>query len=275
MKKYNNVVIKNIPQNILADVYFKKKNNKKVVLFCHGFKGFKDWGAWNLVAKKFALAGFVFVKFNFSCNGIGEMELLDFTRLDLFEQNNYSKEIKDVETVLSWIKNDNFWKAIPIEEINLIGHSRGGGIALVSALENLEINKVITWASIGDFDRFGSKENIEEWQKVGFKNFYNSRTKQDMKIAFQFYEDFKKNEARLNIESTCKQLKKPLLIMHGKKDEAVGFSHAQRIKNWKKTAELVLLENANHVFGARHPYKQLELPLELKEVVEKSLVFLR
>jgi len=274
MKNYKNLLINNDIQDISVDVCFKDNNNKQLILFCHGFKGFKDWGAWSLVAKAFADAGFIFVKFNFSHNGIGESDFQEFTRLDLFAQNNYTKELKDVKTVINWIKTADFWKEIDVEEINIIGHSRGGGIALVSALENEEINRVITWASIANFDRFGSSDTLAQWKSDGFKNFYNSRTKQDMKIDVQFYEDYLANKERLDIEKTCKKLKKPLLIVHGKKDEAVGFSHALRLQSWNKNASLILLDSANHVFGSKHPYSHNVLPKDLKFVVQKTINWL-
>ncbi|MCA9750036.1 MAG: hypothetical protein KC414_13080, partial [Romboutsia sp.] len=67
---------------------------------------------------------------------------------------------------------------------------------------------------------------------------------------------------------------KPQLIIHGTADEAVGFSHAQRLKNWNAKAELHLIENANHVFGAKHPYADNHLPKDLGEVVKISLGWL-
>ena len=55
---------------ILLDVYFKTtRKAKPVVVFCHGFKTFKDWGTMDLIAKEFANNDFVFLKFNFSHNG--------------------------------------------------------------------------------------------------------------------------------------------------------------------------------------------------------------
>ena len=51
---------------IIGDFSFStglKKN--PLVIFCHGYKGYKDWGAWNLVADEFVKKGFSFVKFNF------------------------------------------------------------------------------------------------------------------------------------------------------------------------------------------------------------------
>ena len=46
---------------IVTDVFYEEtRQPKKVVVFCHGYKGFKDWGAWNLMAETFAKAGFFF-----------------------------------------------------------------------------------------------------------------------------------------------------------------------------------------------------------------------
>jgi predicted alpha/beta-hydrolase family hydrolase len=53
----------------LLDFYCNSTNPKATVFFVHGFKGFKDWGMWDAIARHFAEAGFLFVKFNLSHNG--------------------------------------------------------------------------------------------------------------------------------------------------------------------------------------------------------------
>ena len=54
---------------ILVDFFYKKESKKMpIIIFCHGYKGFKDWGAWNLVGEEFANKNFFFIKFNFSHN---------------------------------------------------------------------------------------------------------------------------------------------------------------------------------------------------------------
>ena len=76
---------------ILLDIYYTgKKKEKPVVIFCHGYKGFKDWGAWHLVAEAFAETGFCFVKFNFSHNGGTVENPIDFPDLEAFANNNFS-----------------------------------------------------------------------------------------------------------------------------------------------------------------------------------------
>ena len=60
------VVAGNSKRSILIDVTFcLKNNNHPVVIFSHGFKGFKDWGPFNQIAEYFARKGFCFIKFNF------------------------------------------------------------------------------------------------------------------------------------------------------------------------------------------------------------------
>lgn len=273
MIQRKNIQIAQKENDILGDLYYTQGNKGKLVLFCHGFKGFKDWGAWHLGAEEFAKAGFIFVKFNFSHNGVGQENLEEFTRLDLFYNNNYSKELNDLKLVLDWTKVASELEDFQIKETFLIGHSRGGGIALQAAYKFPEISSLATWASISNFDRFGNEEIKREWKTKGYRNFYNGRTKQDMKIGYQFYEDFLANKETLNLERAARELNKPYLIVHGKKDEAVGFSAAQRLKTWCPRAEMLLIDKANHVFGAKHPYNKAQLPVDLLQAVQNTIRF--
>ena len=91
---------------ILADVYYKKNEApKNIVVFCHGYKGYKDWGAWNLVAESFAEQDVFFLKMNFSHNGGTKEQPIDFPDLEAFGQNNFIKELDDLDSVISWIYN--------------------------------------------------------------------------------------------------------------------------------------------------------------------------
>ena len=100
---------------ILFDVHFNEtKQAKPIVIFCHGFKGYKDWGAWYLIAEAFSKAGFFFLKFNFSHNGGTIKQPIDFPDLNAFSQNNYSKELDDLDRVLDFIAGSNSYN----EEIN-------------------------------------------------------------------------------------------------------------------------------------------------------------
>ena len=236
MKIEKNIILKRVGQKpILIDTFYTEgKTNQPIVIFCHGYKGFKDWGAWDLMAKQIAEAGHCFIKFNFSHNGGTIADPIDFPDLEAFGNNNYTKELDDLHAVINWVENQ-FKDVIHVDthQINLIGHSRGGGIAILKTLEDTRVKKLITLASVSDFgNRFGAEDDIKEWKEHGVKYVQNGRTKQQMPHFYQFYEDFKANEARLDIESATKRLKTPHLIIHGDKDTSVSIKEAEALQHW-------------------------------------------
>lgn len=262
---------------ILADLFYKENNRqKKVVIFCHGYKGYKDWGAWELVAQDFAEKNFFFLKMNFSHNGGTVEQPIDFPDLEAFGQNNFIKELDDLNSVIDWISTqDGLEKEINRNEISLIGHSRGGGIVLLKAADDKRIGKVITWAGVSDFaSRFPGGEILEQWKRDGVAYITNARTNQQMPHYFQFYTTFKENETSLNIESAVKKLSVPYLILHGKKDETVPLHEAEKLKSWNDMAQLKVLDEANHTFGSSQPWTENKLPKDLKLIVDFSLNFL-
>jgi len=274
MQKLSTEIIGSSNLPISVDITFNgTSKDKPIVIFCHGFKGFKDWGAWNLVAEKFAENGFVFLKFNFSHNGTSPNNLLDFVNIEAFSKNNYSRELEDLQKVIDWSYSEEFFLENTSNKRFLIGHSRGGGAVLIKAFEENKILKTCTWASIDSYDRFGTAEQIEQWKNDGEHVFINGRTGQKMPIKYQFYLDYIENIERLNIEKSLKENKKPMLIVHGTNDPAVIFESAENIVSWSKNASLLKVENANHVFGSKHPFTEKILPKDLDFVVEKTIEF--
>jgi len=90
---------------IIGDITFEDKNpNTPIVLFVHGFKGFKDWGAHNLVARHFAANGFRYIKFNLSHSGVPSDNPKDVSDLEDFANNTFSKELFDISAVLDFIE---------------------------------------------------------------------------------------------------------------------------------------------------------------------------
>ncbi len=274
----NKVLLSENKKPILYDIYHDGSLSlKPVVVFCHGYKGFKDWGAWHLVAKTFANAGFFFLKFNFSHNGGTAKQPIDFPDLEAFAQNNFSKELDDLHRVLQFIISEKKYSSvIDVEKISLVGHSRGGGIVLIKAEEDPQIHKVVTWAGVSDFKvRFQEgTETFLQWKKTGRTYVENGRTKQQMPHDWQFYEDFKANEERLTIHRAVKNLKKPQLIVHGSQDPTVPLKEAQLLHSWNPKSQLEIISDADHVFGAGHPWVHDNLPEDLDKAVHDSIAFL-
>lgn len=263
----------------LYDVYQDGlSSNKPVVIFCHGYKGFKDWGAWHLVAEEFAKAGFFFVKLNFSHNGGTIDQPIDFPDLEAFANNNFSLELDDIDRLITHLgENTEYQTIADLNNISLIGHSRGGGIVLIKAAENLKIKKVITWAGLSDFKVLFQEdsENFKQWQRDGIYYVENTRTKQQLPHYFQFYQDFESNEERFNIKKAVQNLQIPQLIIHGDQDQTVLANEAKNLNKWNPNSDLIIIEGANHVFGSSHPWVSENLSEDLDKAVKWTIKFLK
>jgi len=263
---------------IVTDVYYKQNKVKKpVVIFCHGYKGFKDWGSWNLMSKLFAENNVFFVKFNFSHNGGTLKNPIDFPDLDAFSENNFTTELNDLEDVIDWvINNKTYAKEIDVSTIYLIGHSRGGGIVSIKASENKLITGAITWNGVSGFaERFPKGNELETWKNLGVIYVLNGRTNQKMPHKYQFYQDFKANEERLTIKNAVEKLNKPQLIISGEQDVVVLPFEGEKMHLWNPNSKWVVIDEMNHTLGSKHPWTEDELPNPLKKVVEMSIYFIK
>jgi pimeloyl-ACP methyl ester carboxylesterase len=263
----------------LYDVYHDGlSENKPVVIFCHGYKGFKDWGAWHLVAEEFAKAGFFFVKLNFSHNGGTLDQPIDFPDLEAFANNNFSLELDDLDRLINQLEENTLYNTIAdLNNISLIGHSRGGGIVLIKASENSKIKKVITWASVSDFKiRFQEgSESFIQWKKEGIYYIENTRTKQQLPHYFQFYKDFELNEDRFNLKKTVQNIRVPQLIIHGDQDQTVMITEPKNLNKWNPDSKLIIIKGADHVFGSSHPWISDKLAKDLDIAVKWTIKFLK
>lgn len=251
--------------------------NKQLVLFLHGFKGYKDWGTFPQIMEQLTNSGSVVVSFNFSHNGGTVESPIDFPDLLAFSNNNYLLELNDVGYMLEWMKlrKADFFQQCDVEDVCVIGHSRGGGIALLAAEKYAEIKKVVTWAAVADFEeRLPNEVELKKWKNSGIHTIRNGRTMQDMPMKYSFIETLIKYSVQLNIKRAVQCLSKPLLVVHGVDDETVSIKDANRIGNWNPKAIKCFIENANHTFNGKHPWNEKVLPKESIRLVKETIEFL-
>ncbi|WP_113661798.1 alpha/beta hydrolase family protein [Pedobacter nanyangensis] len=257
-------------QPIFGDLTYDENNtNTPLIIFIHGFKGFKDWGAHHLTARFFVQNGYRYLKFNLSHSGVTAEKPTDVTDLDAFASNTFSKELLDVDIVIN-----HAVKYLGVNEVYLIGHSRGGGLGIIQAATNPHVKGLITWSAIADFSSLWKKEQEKEWKEKGKIEVVNARTKEKMPLNVTLLEDFEGNKEKLDILAAAKQINVPWLIVQGDDDVNVPFATAEKLANANPASRLAKIEGANHVYGALHPYPGETLPPQLFEVCEKSLKFL-
>ncbi|NVO84159.1 alpha/beta hydrolase family protein [Hymenobacter terrestris] len=252
---------------------------KPVVVFVHGFKGFKDWGHFNVLADWFARRGFVFVKLNLSHNGVVVGGTGDLEDLEAFGRNNFSIELDDLGALLDALHQPGATE-IPAAEMDLahlalIGHSRGGGLVLLKAAEDARVRAVASWAAISNVNPGWTEQQMADWQQQGVVYVENSRTKQQLPLGYQLVENYYQHQARLDIEQNLRQRlhNRPVLVLHGDQDETVPLARAQQLHAWQPTTELLVLPGTTHNFGGTHPWPSAELPEQARQAAEATAEF--
>jgi uncharacterized protein len=232
------------------------------IVYAHGFKGFKDWAFVPPAGQYFASRGYAFLCFNFSHNGIGP-DGESFTELDKFEQNTFLLEVSELQEVIRLVAHTNELGADLHAPLGLIGHSRGGGIALLTAQQQAEVKAVATWASVSTFERY-PKETIEAWKAAGYQEVKNARTGQTFRLGMPILQEVERyGRTKLNILRAVQKLDRPLLVLHGEDDETVPTYEAEQINIYGDPGltTLRLIPQAGHTFGAKHPFEGVTTPL--------------
>ncbi|MEX2463199.1 MAG: alpha/beta fold hydrolase [Balneolaceae bacterium] len=242
-----------------------------VILFIHGFKGFKDWGAFPDACEELARSGFAVITFNLSLNGVGE-SLLDFDEPEKFRRQTFSQDLKDIGSVIDAIKTkliSNDKVVLDTDRVGLIGHSRGGHLAIVAAAEYSEIQCLVTWSAVADYNARWSKEMVNDWNTKGYTEIKNARTGEILQLDKIVYDDAIQNADRLMAINRVKELYIPSMFIAGKDDEAVSYQDSEKLfrNSPAEEKEIRLISNAGHTFETSHPFTDDDFPAPFSEVI--------
>jgi uncharacterized protein len=237
---------------------------RALVVLVHGFKGFMDWGFFPWTAQRLMQHRLAVCRFNMSRSGIGG-DPETFDRLDLFEHDTYSTQLRDLAAVVRHAQRE-----FPGLPTFLLGHSRGGGVALLGAQDVPNLHGVITWAAISRVDRWDAATQ-REWRTRGVLEVENARTRQIMRMSPVILDDYEANAQRLDVLAATARIRVPLLILHGARDESVPVEEAHLIASRAYEPSLVILHRASHTFNAIHPL--VHVPFELLTAAELSAHF--
>lgn len=248
---------------------------RPTVVICHGFKGFMDWGFFPALAELLAERGFLAVRFNVSGSGM-EPGRDRATDLDGFRRNTFSRELEDLDTVIAALLGEDtasgasgasessipasLRRRVDTTALGLIGHSRGGGNALLGATRGRFANQIralVTWAAVATFDRFG-EDAKRLWRGQGFLPIQNARTGQELHLGLGLLEDLETSSERLDLESAAREIAAPWLILHGQEDESVPVDEGERLYRAAREAkaspvQYEAIPGTGHTFGAQHP----------------------
>jgi pimeloyl-ACP methyl ester carboxylesterase len=222
------------------------------VVICHGFKGFAHFAFFPYLADQLADAGFRAVTFDFSGSGVGD-DRENFTNPEAFTHNTYLQELEDLDAVVSEARVHDWID----DAYGLMGHSRGGGIAILHAARDPAVESLVTWAAISSTNRW-TPEVVNEWRQRGYVDIPNARTGQSIPLSIELLHEVEEfGETSLNVAAAASRIRAPWLILHGDNDETLSVAEAERLASLSEGSTLRVMRGANHTFGGKHPLTEV------------------
>jgi uncharacterized protein len=231
---------------------------QRLAVVIHGFKGFSQWGFFPWLTGRLCEADIAACRFDMSRSGIGE-DSESFERLDLFADDTYSIQLSDLERVVAHLRSEPSLGALPLF---LMGHSRGGAIALLASRRIRNLRGIVTWSAVAALNRW-DEETTKTWRAQGHLDVINARTRQVMRMSTAVLDDLESNRAELDVMDAVTESDVPLLLVHGGSDETVDPAEAYTIAEANRQASVVVIAGASHTFNAIHPLVTVPAELEL------------
>ena len=225
---------------------------RPAVLVLHGFKGFKDWGMFPRLGERLARAGFAVISPNLSGSGVDDAG--EFSLPERFGHNSFSAELDDVALTIDALWQGELGVPAP-SSLGLVGHSRGGGVAILQTARDSRVKALVTWSAISTVERW-PVEQTRSWRAAGRMDIKNARTGQILPLYTDVLDDIERNHTRLDIQAAAGMVSVPWLIVHGTEDESVAFHEAELLERAGSGSGVHLLpvEGGGHTFGAVHPW---------------------
>jgi dienelactone hydrolase len=280
MNKHSFLIPGSEGRGMVADLFLPHTSEPApLLIYAHGFNGFKDWGGADLIAEAALERGFAWLRFNFTHNGTTPEHPEEFVDLKAFGSNTYSKELYDLRAVMDWVQaaENPYTGSFDAGRCGLIGHSKGGAEVIVFAAEDGRVKALATWAAVSacrtPWDNWDDAR-MAEWQEAGRTHILNGRTQQQMPLDYSLVEDYDTNRERFNVIAAASRLQIPWLICHGTADTSVDVSHARRLHAANQQSVLFTTET-DHVFGRKHPWTEASLPGPTVQVLQRTFDFFK
>ena len=230
--------------NLVGNFY--STDSGSVIVMAHGFTGDKsEWGRFDKTAEALNKAGYNVLAFDFSGSGESDNDSL-----------TVDKQVDDLNCAIRFVSDRGF------KNIGLFGLSLGGLISLKVYSPEKNIKTMVLWAPVtakknNYAEQKFTAEEIKELKEKGYIT--KIREEGSHRRVIIIDKQMIKDRESVNQKELLANIKCPVLIIHGDKDESVPLEDSKSaIKYLSSESKLEIIEGADHQFT-----KQLDAIINL------------
>lgn len=254
---------------ILGTVHLPDDEPVGVMIICHGFKGYKDYGFFPLLAHTAAQRGLIAHRFNFSHSGMTR-NIDTFERPDLFEKDTWGKQIHDLNSVAVAIEDGRLAGAgLPTV---WFGHSRGGVTVFLAAPLGDPAGIV---SAAAPHQCCSWDETIREAiRHQGYIDSPSGRTGQNLRVGKAWLDEIESDPQTFDPVNAIERINCPVLIVHGSGDQTVSVESARALAVANENSTVRIVEGASHTFNATNPLAlDAAIAEQTRELIESACDF--
>ncbi len=218
----------------------EKPDGRGVVLL-HCFTCTKHHRILRNLSQSLSAAGISVLRFDFSGNGESTGKI---------EESDYTKMIGDVKEAVSLLRERG------IRKVGVAGHSMGAMLSALSAHEDRRI------AAVGFIAGSSQAARVREIFPDDILEKVEAEGKAEASVygrTITLKREFLHDVEKYNIGLSIATLGRPLLVVHGTRDETIPVFHARQIYAWaSEPKRLELIEGADHMFKKEEHLKALK-----------------
>jgi dienelactone hydrolase len=243
---------------VWADVYGIGEGapGNRVVVLCHGMKGYRRWGFIPRLAEALCGDGITALAIDFSHNGVaggdgGAGGGPVYPHADMIRRNTIDRERRDLAAVIAWIRTGGGGRFQPSARIGLWGHSRGGTSVVLNALAApRDVAAIATWSAPAHADIYQPRQKAR-WREAGEYDWLEGESGQRLAMGICFLDDLEAHPDDYALADRSAGLEIPHLIVHGEIDLVIPPENARRFAEARTAGaetRLVLLRTG-HTYG--------------------------
>ncbi|MBN1644698.1 alpha/beta hydrolase [Candidatus Woesearchaeota archaeon] len=215
--------------NLVGNLY--SASSKTIIIMSHGFTGDKsEWGSFDKIAEALHKENYNVLAFDFSGSGESDDDSL-----------TVDKEVDDLKSAIKYVKSRGFTK------IGLFGHSLGGLVSLKNY--NNDITTMVLTAPVTNKkENYGNKKfNSEQLKELEEKGYITKIRDKGIRRKIIIDKQMLKDRENVNQEELLKNIKCPVLIIHGDQDKSVPLEDSKNAMQYlSNESKLEIIPRATH-----------------------------